>query len=787
MGSKRQRESKGLGLLSKKRQKVEKSAGNGNDSDDGVVVGVDELDWKAVSLPDRLDDAEGFFGLEEIEGVDIVRPEDGKGQVKFKAAKNKPVKSILKKTKPAEEEEKEYDDEWSGFSDDEPEEDKDTQPAEKAAEKKDVPEKLEKSKEGKKDLKENQKESKEANNKPKENKEKKEKPQKKRKEMDRGIQPSLSFAALNDEEDDGVDVSAWDSLGLSPEIQTSLSKLKFTTPTPVQKACIPEILAGHDVVGKASTGSGKTLAFGIPILEHYLDKRRRGDCRDESDDEKGPDPIALILSPTRELAHQLAKHIGDLNTHAPDTNARIALLTGGLSIQKQQRLLANADIVIGTPGRVWEVMSTGPGMIKKLKQIKFLVVDEADRLLSEGHFKEVEEILNALDRVEEGTFPEDEAESDEEDEEDEEQRQTLVFSATFHKGLQQKLAGKGRFFGGDLLDKKESMEYLLEKLNFREEHPKFIDVNPVSQMAEGLKEGLVECAAMEKDLYLYTLLLYHPNHRTLVFTNSISAVRRLTQLLQNLNLPALALHSSMAQKARLRSVERFSSPSSDPSSILVATDVAARGLDIKGIDFVVHYHVPRTADTYVHRSGRTARAGAPGKSVIICAPDEVVGVARLSAKVHADFNKNNPSRRIALESLELDRRIVSRVRPRIQLAKRITEATIAKEKLSAEDNWLRAAAEDLGVDYDSEEFEEQSKAAKGKGRGRGRHEREKKAGSVTKAELAAMRAELKSLLAKRVNIGVSERYITAGRVDVEALLRGEGNRAFLGDVDALGF
>lgn len=313
-----------------------------------------------------------------------------------------------------------------------------------------------------------------------------------------------------------MDVSAWDPLDLSPEIQTSLSKLKFTTPTPVQKACIPEILAGHDVVGKASTGSGKTLAFGIPILEHYLDKRRRGDYRDKSDDEKGPDPIALILSPTRELAHQLAKHIGDLNTHAPDTNARIALLTGGLSIQKQQRLLANADIVIGTPGRVWEIMSTGSGMITKLKQIKFLVVDEADRLLSEGHFKEVEEILNALDRVEEGTFPEDEAESDERDEEDEEQRQTLVFSATFHKGLQQKLAGKGRFFGGDLLDKKESMEYLLEKLNFREERPKFIDVNPVSQMAEGLKEGLVECAAMEKvgfafsPYYLYIYLgIYH--------------------------------------------------------------------------------------------------------------------------------------------------------------------------------------------------------------------------------------------------------------------------------------
>lgn len=455
------------------------------------------------------------------------------------AAGNKPAKSILKKKSPPaenEEADKEYE-EWSGFSDDEPEED--TQEAEKQQEKKDVEEKSEKSKESK-DIKEKQKEKAKEKEKPKETKDakkEKEKDQKKRKQSeshhDRGIQPSLSFAALDDEEDDGVDVSAWDPLGLSPEIQTSLSKLKFSTPTPVQKACIPEILAGHDVVGKASTGSGKTLAFGIPILEYYLEKRRGrgGDSPDEKG--KGPDPIALILSPTRELAHQLAKHIGDLNTHAPDTNARIALLTGGLSIQKQQRLLADADIVIGTPGRVWEIMSTEPGMIKKLKKIKFLVVDEADRLLSEGHFKEVEEILNALDRVEDGVFPgEEEAESDEQNEE-EKQRQTLVFSATFHKGLQQKLAGKGRFFGGDLLNKKESMEYLLEKLNFREERPKFIDVNPVSQMAEGLKEGLVECAAMEKvslSPYIHYLSLYtscmerysNDNYRTSTSTPSSS-------------------------------------------------------------------------------------------------------------------------------------------------------------------------------------------------------------------------------------------------------------------------
>lgn len=248
----------------------------------------------------------------------------------------------------------------------------------------------------------------------------------------------------------------------------------------------------------------------------------------------------------------------------------------------------------------------------------------------------------------------------------------------------------------------------------------------------------------------------------------------------------------MAQKARLRSVERFSSPSSDPSSILVATDVAARGLDIKGIDLIIHYHVPRTADAYVHRSGRTARASASGKSVLICAPDETTGVARLVAKIHT---KNDPAggssqgkKKVPLQSIELDRRIIDRLRPRVTLSKRITESLLAKEKLSSEDDWLRSAAEDLGVEYDSDEFAEQAKGkGKGRGRGGGRQARQEKAASLSKAEIAALRAQLKELLSKKVNVGISEKYLTAGRVDIDALLRGEGNQAFLGHVDKLAF
>ena len=236
------------------------------------------------------------------------------------------------------------------------------------------------------------------------------------------------------------------------------------------------------MVGKASTGSGKTLAFGIPIVEKWLTKY--GELDEDEYKEVRP-PTALILSPTRELAHQLTEHITNLCKGLP-LAPWIASVTGGLSLQKQQRQLTKADIIIGTPGRLWEVMSTSIELSASFKKIQFLVVDEADRLLSQGHFKEAEQILEALDR---------QIDVDEDDEETLTPRQTLVFSATFQKGLQQKLAGKGR---QGMNDDKESMEYLLQKLKFREEKPKFIDVNPVSQMAENLKEGMVECAGIEK-------------------------------------------------------------------------------------------------------------------------------------------------------------------------------------------------------------------------------------------------------------------------------------------------
>ena len=307
-----------------------------------------------------------------------------------------------------------------------------------------------------------------------------------------------SFSALagddaGEEDDEGVDVAAWAALNLSPGILSAIAKLKFSKPTKIQKRTIPEILAGEDVIGKAQTGSGKTLAFGIPIVERWLeehDGRANDNDNDDEDevDKEGKVPMALVLSPTRELAKQLGDHLKALCDGLPSA-PYICVITGGLSIQKQQRQLAKADIIIGTPGRLWEVLEGDAKLQDAFTKIQFLVVDEADRLFKAGQFKEAEDIIGALDKKKP------DAEYESEDEEELSDRQTLVFSATFDKDLQTKLSGTGRFKKKGSEENK--MEYLMKCLQFRKE-PKFIDVNPVRQMAEGLKEGLVECGAMEK-------------------------------------------------------------------------------------------------------------------------------------------------------------------------------------------------------------------------------------------------------------------------------------------------
>jgi ATP-dependent RNA helicase DDX24/MAK5 len=188
---------------------------------------------------------------------------------------------------------------------------------------------------------------------------------------------------------------------------------------------------------------------------------------------------------------------------------------------------------------------------------------------------------------------------------------------------------------------------------------------------------------------------------------------------------------------------------------------------------------------YVHRSGRTARAESSGSSILLCAPEEVVPTRRLVAKVHAQnaVAGGGKKSKYYMRSLDVDRRVVARLNPRVTLAKKIADSALAKEKKGHDDDWVKQAAEELGVDYDSEEFE----AAGGgrKGRGTGRKLKEKEARALTKGELGALRGELKTMLAQRINVGVSERYLTAGTVDINELLKG-AKGDFLGKVDGIG-
>ncbi|PHH78972.1 hypothetical protein CDD80_5913 [Ophiocordyceps camponoti-rufipedis] len=541
-----------------------------------------------------------------------------------------------------------------------------------------------------------------------------------------------------DENDDGGDVSGWKALKLSRRMLSAIAKLGFTQPTTIQKMTIPAVLAGQDIIGKAQTGSGKTLAFGIPMMESWL----------SSHQQRGPSdsPLALVLSPTRELAKQLGLHLRSLCTGLDlETGPRICVVTGGLSVQKQLRQLDGADVIVATPGRLWELMEGDSRLQSWLARVGFLVVDEADRLLAEGRFAEVDDIVGALDGDHQGGGEKKKKKKKKKN------RQTLVFSATLGFQLQTKLAGKARP-RADAEDGEDVVAYLKKSLGFRRE-PKLLDASPDNLMAEGLREGLIECGATEKDLYLYTMLLLHPSRRTLIFTNSISAVRRLHPLLQTLGIQSLPLHSQLAQKARLQAVERLAS---SPKAVMVATDVAARGLDIPRVDLVLHYHVPRAADVYIHRSGRTARANRGGVSVLLCSPDEVIPVRRLAAKVH-EGGKGGKQHVIPL--LPLDVTVAARLRRRVSLAKKIADAGLAKNKARSDDAWMRAAAEELGVDYE-EDFENGPRSNK----------KSRSDSFLSKSELAALRAELAAELGRRVNLGVSERYLAGGRVDVGALL-----------------
>ena len=695
------------------------------------VVKAKDLQWKPVDIPDNLGDYEGFYGLEEIDGVDV---QIVNGKTEFIVRDNGKVENKSKKEETNENGENNMD-----VEDNETPEVEDEKPTEQEEEEEEEEEEFA----GFEDDENNQED---ANTSERvSNNDKDDKLAESNDELN-----AVSFANLDLPlpDDNEINLPNWQEGDLGSSISAytlyGLSQLDFKKPTPIQKETIPIALLGKDVIGKATTGSGKTLAYGIPILEKYIQSLNL--IKQNNKDKKINHPTGIIFAPTRELAHQVVDHLNKLAKYSPLSTRGIVSITGGLSIQKQQRLLRHGPgIIVATPGRMLELVQGDSELAKRLASTDIIVLDEADRLLQDGHFDEFEKILELFGK----NRPKSKS--------IEWKWQTLVFSATFSRDLFRKLDRHQKGKSSSLMGNDEIVQLLNEKLKFKDKKPTLVDANPKEIVSGQITEALVECGPTERDLYLYYFLLMYKGS-TLVFANSIDSVKRLVPLLNNLNIPAFSIHSSMIQKQRLRALEKFKEASQkNEVAVLVASDVAARGLDIPNIDHVVHYHLPRSADVYIHRSGRTARAGKEGVSVMFCSPQEASGPLRKLRRLVAG-NSNKESRLnmhndVKLLPIEMD--LVSQIKPRVEISSKLADASISSTATRKEDSWVKQAAEDLGLDDLSglEDFEDDII----------KKQRKRKEGKMlSKDETKALKYELKTLLANPIKKNTRKSYITSG-------------------------
>lgn len=678
-------------------------------------ISASELEWKAVDIPDNLDDFGGFYGLEEIDGVDVKVGKDGKVEF-FKVDGGEDVTGDM-----------------VGSNGDIFEEEKDKEEEQKEEEEDD---------EEFKDSKEEQSFSKDIEN----NKES-ESENESNYESANELEP-FSFSKVTDDVIDSsiipINLPNWEKIEpkLSFKTLQTLSRLNFTKPTEIQKRSIPIGLNGHDILGKASTGSGKTLAYGIPIIEKILSQ--------ENDSKK---TVGIVFTPTRELAQQVSKHLEEF-TWGMNKNSVICL-TGGMSLQKQERLLSYEDgagkIVVSTPGRFLEILEIKKECIKRFSEIDILVLDEADRLLQDGHFEEFERILKLL-----GSSRRELSKS----------RnnfwQTMVFSATFSLNLFDKLDKNHNYKkrkNNDEDEMDEIVKKLMEKIHFKSK-PIIIDTNPIESINNKIYETLIECEPLERDLYVYYFLIMYGGS-TIIFCNSINSVKRLSQFLRLLNIHAIGIHSGMIQKQRMRSMERFIKNSkANQDCVLIATDVAARGIDIPSIDHVIHYHTPRSSDVYIHRSGRAARGiNGEGVSVVISSAEESASSLRNLIK------KIGKKKMLPLLNIEMD--IVGQIRERCRVAREISNDESKKNVDKKDEDWSKQAAKDLGLDDSDEEDEEIDDR---------------------KIEIRNKRNYLKTLLKEKIRKDRRRKYITGGLSNLaDQVVHNKGHDKIVGhaNMDAL--
>ncbi|MCW9039697.1 MAG: DEAD/DEAH box helicase [Rhodospirillales bacterium] len=348
-------------------------------------------------------------------------------------------------------------------------------------------------------------------------------------------------------------------LKLAPTILRAVEAEGYTTPTPIQLQSIPALLEGHDLLGVAQTGTGKTAAFSLPILHRLQEKTVHQDGRRT--------PRALVLAPTRELAGQIGE---SLRTYGQHLGLRHAVVFGGTSIRNQIRILSRGvDILVATPGRLLDLMNQRQ---VRLDRVEIFVLDEADRMLDMGFIPDVKKISAAIPK----------------------KRQTVLFSATMPKSVQSLADG--------LLN-----------------DPVHVEVAPTSTTAERVEQHVLFVHKDKKRALLAELMNDRSIERVLIFTRTKHGADRVARHLDDHGVRSDAIHGNKAQNARERALNGFRN---GKIRALVATDIAARGIDVDGVTHVINFELPNDPESYVHRIGRTARAGATGIALSFCDREE---------------------------------------------------------------------------------------------------------------------------------------------------------------------
>ena len=391
-------------------------------------------------------------------------------------------------------------------------------------------------------------------------------------------------------------------------------------------------------------------------------RKRNKETRKEIHENVKEHPLyALIVTPTRELAVQIQSHITAAGKYA---NVKSVAIIGGLATQKQERLLRKCpEIVIGTPGRLHKLVMNGNLHLNSFSTLKFFVIDECDRMLEHGHFQELSEIIDLVNKNKTG------------------KQQKFLFSATLTlpSYLKQSKWKKQQH--------KSEMQILVNKVDLNSK-AKVIDLTTKSVTVSSLKQFKVMCTNEDKELYLVYFLLSHSG-RTIIFVNSIACIRRLYSLLTLLGKEPLQLHAGKQQRQRLKFLDQFIK---NEQGLLIATDVAARGLDIPKVKNIIHFQLPVDPKIYIHRSGRTARAKQEGVSFILEGPEDFRNYKKILQVLK--LNEDIPT-------LNIEHGYLHGIKERVRLAREINKEEHHLRRENADNSWVKRTAVAMDIDLDT--------------------------------------------------------------------------------------